>query len=104
MSGSAPSGSLGLEAKKPEAQTAEVLVVILCMNEADRLRSCIESAQRALRVNGIRGEIIVADNASPDGSADIARAGGVRVTLGLYPVPFSLVFEGLLHSAARLRG
>jgi glycosyltransferase involved in cell wall biosynthesis len=79
MSGSEPLGSQALETKEPEPRTVEVSVVIPCLNEADTLAFCIESAQRALRENGIRGEIIVADNGSSDGSADIARTAGARV-------------------------
>jgi len=79
MSGSAPLGSRALEANGPEPQTVEVSVVIPCLNEAGTLAFCIESAQRALRENGIRGEIIVADNGSSDDSANIASTAGARV-------------------------
>ena len=50
-----------------------------CLNEADTLAICIEKAQRALREGHIPGEIIVADNGSTDGSAEIARRMGARV-------------------------
>ena len=57
----------------------EVSVVMPCLNEADTLAVCIDKAQRALRDHGIRGEVIVADNGSTDGSPDIARRMGARV-------------------------
>lgn len=57
----------------------EVSVVMPCLNEADTLAVCIAKAQRALREYGIRGEVIVADNGSTDGSQDIARRMGARV-------------------------
>jgi glycosyltransferase involved in cell wall biosynthesis len=57
----------------------EVSVVMPCLNEADTLGRCIERARRALEEHGIRGEIIVADNGSTDGSRDIARGMGARV-------------------------
>jgi glycosyltransferase involved in cell wall biosynthesis len=57
----------------------EVSVVMPCLNEADTLAACIDKAQRALREHGIRGEVIVADNGSTDGSQDIARRMGARV-------------------------
>jgi glycosyltransferase involved in cell wall biosynthesis len=50
-----------------------------CLNEADTLGRCIEQAQRALQEHRIKGEIIVADNGSTDGSQDIARRMGARV-------------------------
>jgi glycosyltransferase involved in cell wall biosynthesis len=57
----------------------EVSVVMPCLNEADTLGVCVGKAARALRENGINGEIIVADNGSTDGSPEIAKAGGARV-------------------------
>src|SRR3954463_12043259 len=57
----------------------EVSVVMPCLNEADTLDTCIAKAQRALREHGIRGEVIVADNGSTDGSQAIARRLGARI-------------------------
>jgi glycosyltransferase involved in cell wall biosynthesis len=57
----------------------EVSVVMPCLNEADTVGRCVEKAQRALRESGIRGEVIVADNGSSDGSQEIARSLGARV-------------------------
>ena len=50
-----------------------------CLNEAETLASCIQAAQRALSRDGYRGEVIVADNGSTDGSLAIARELGARV-------------------------
>jgi glycosyltransferase involved in cell wall biosynthesis len=57
----------------------EVSVVMPCLNEADTLETCVNKALRAFRECGIRGEVIVADNGSGDGSRDIARRCGARV-------------------------
>jgi glycosyltransferase involved in cell wall biosynthesis len=57
----------------------EVSVVIPCLDEADTLALCIERAQQALLEAGIRGEVIIADNGSTDGSQEIARSLGARV-------------------------
>jgi hypothetical protein len=57
----------------------EVSVVIPCLNEAETLARCIETAQVAMRAHGISGEVIVADNRSTDASAEIARSLGARV-------------------------
>lgn len=57
----------------------EVSVVMPCLNEADTLARCIDKAQRAMREQGVRGEVIVADNGSSDGSREIAERAGARV-------------------------
>lgn len=57
----------------------ELSVVIPCLNEADTLATCIAKAQRAMSEHGIRGEIIIADNGSTDGSQGIARSAGARL-------------------------
>jgi len=63
----------------PEAALLEVSVVLPCLNEAETLLACIEAAQAALRREGLRGEVIVADNGSADGSQEIARGAGARL-------------------------
>jgi glycosyltransferase involved in cell wall biosynthesis len=65
-------------AGKPD-EIPEVSVVMPCLNEADTLGVCIEKARSALSEAGIRGEIIVADNGSADGSPEIAARMGARV-------------------------
>ena len=57
----------------------EVSIVMPCLNEADTLERCISKAQKALRDNGISGEIVIADNGSTDGSLRIAERMGVRL-------------------------
>jgi glycosyltransferase involved in cell wall biosynthesis len=58
---------------------AEVSVVIPCLNEAKSIAFCIDKAFAALRSQEIRGEVVVADNGSTDGSVEIAEAHGARV-------------------------
>ncbi len=50
-----------------------------CLNEAETLARCIERALAGIERSGVRGEIIVADNGSTDGSPAIARQAGARV-------------------------
>ena len=57
----------------------ELTVVMPCLNEADTLSICISKAQRAMLENNIKGEIIIADNGSEDGSQAIAKELGSRV-------------------------
>lgn len=60
---------------------ADVLLTILipCLNEAETLGTCIAKAQRYLAGAGLRGEVLVADNGSTDGSIAIAERLGARV-------------------------
>ena len=60
-------------------EAPEVSVVMPCLNEAETLGRCIAKAQRALDEHFLRGEIIVADNGSTDGSQQIALSLGARV-------------------------
>src|SRR5260221_6049490 len=62
-----------------DAQKIELSVVIPCLNEADTLADCVRTAQKAIRENRIAGEVIVADNGSNDGSAEIAVKLGARL-------------------------
>jgi glycosyltransferase involved in cell wall biosynthesis len=57
----------------------EVSVVIPCLNEAGTLGTCVEKAMRAFRNHNIRGEVIIADNGSTDGSQEIALQMGARL-------------------------
>jgi glycosyltransferase involved in cell wall biosynthesis len=54
-------------------------VVIPCLNEAASIERCVARARRALDGHGWVGEVIVADNGSEDGSAELARAAGALV-------------------------
>src|SRR3954452_15021195 len=62
-----------------DASGLEVTVVMPCLNEARTVGVCAEKALRALQRLGVRGEVVVADNGSSDGSPEIARARGARV-------------------------
>jgi glycosyltransferase involved in cell wall biosynthesis len=50
-----------------------------CLNESRTLAVCIKKAQATIERMGIRGEVIVADNGSTDGSQSIAENLGARV-------------------------
>src|SRR5437660_538397 len=63
----------------PGATPVEVSVVIPCLNEVQSIASCIDKALDAFRHIGIRGEVIVSDNGSTDGSIEISRQHGARV-------------------------
>jgi glycosyltransferase involved in cell wall biosynthesis len=57
----------------------EVSVVIPCLNEANSIGYCVEKAISAFKAAGLRGEVVVGDNGSTDGSIEIAEKLGARV-------------------------
>jgi glycosyltransferase involved in cell wall biosynthesis len=57
----------------------DVTVVIPCLNEEENIEACVRRAQDVMSARGIRGEVLVADNASADRSAELAAAAGARV-------------------------
>jgi glycosyltransferase involved in cell wall biosynthesis len=62
-----------------EAAEPLVSVVIPCLNEEENIEACVTAALDAMRSAGIDGEVVVADNASEDRSAELATAAGARV-------------------------
>jgi glycosyltransferase involved in cell wall biosynthesis len=56
-----------------------VSVLMPCLNEAETIERCVEEAQAALEQAGLSGEVLVIDNGSDDGSAELARNAGARV-------------------------
>ena len=67
-------GSTGLPSEHPL-----VSVVIPCLNEEENIQECVTLALTTMREAGIDGEVVVADNASEDRSAELATAAGARV-------------------------
>jgi glycosyltransferase involved in cell wall biosynthesis len=73
------SEAIPLDSTGDTSEILEVSVVIPCLNEANSLGLCIRKALDAFAKNNIRGEVVVADNGSTDGSIEIAEAAGARV-------------------------
>jgi glycosyltransferase involved in cell wall biosynthesis len=67
------------ESLNTNAESLELTILMPCLNEAETLETCIRKAQEFLTTSGVRGEILVADNGSTDGSRDIAERAGARV-------------------------
>jgi glycosyltransferase involved in cell wall biosynthesis len=63
------------------SSAVEVSVVIPCLNEAGSIQACVQASIEALDVGGYRGEVIVVDNGSDDGSGKLAAGAGARVVL-----------------------
>ncbi|HXX23335.1 MAG TPA: glycosyltransferase family 2 protein [Terriglobia bacterium] len=57
----------------------ELTILMPCLNEAETVGKCVQKAQSFLRRYGVRGEVLVSDNGSQDGSPEIACRAGARV-------------------------
>ena len=62
-----------------EAKQLLVSVVIPCLDEAASIGRCVELARNVLDDNDLPGEVVVVDNGSTDGSAELAERAGARV-------------------------
>lgn len=63
-----------------DAAELELTILMPCLNEAETLEVCIRKAQGFLERSGIAGEVLISDNGSTDGSQEIARRLGARVS------------------------
>jgi len=62
-----------------DAEPLDLTVLMPCLNEAETLERCIDKAKRAIVELGLRGEVLIADNGSTDGSVELAGKCGARV-------------------------
>lgn len=60
-------------------EPVDLTILMPCLNEAETLARCIEKAKAGIKNSGVRGEILIADNGSTDGSQAIAEKHGVRL-------------------------
>jgi glycosyltransferase involved in cell wall biosynthesis len=65
--------------RQADPSAPEVSVVIPCLNEAESIEECVRAARNALDEGGYRGEVVVVDNGSTDGSGPLAADAGARV-------------------------
>ncbi|PWU19528.1 MAG: dolichol-P-glucose synthetase [Verrucomicrobia bacterium] len=61
------------------SESVDVSIVMPCLNEAETLGQCVQKARAGFDRAKVRGEIVVADNGSTDGSIGIAEKLGARV-------------------------
>ncbi len=62
-----------------ETGAVELTILMPCLDEAETLGLCIDKANGFMARTGVRGEVVIADIGSTDGSQAIARARGARV-------------------------
>ncbi|MBW7907512.1 MAG: glycosyltransferase family 2 protein [Kiritimatiellae bacterium] len=78
----------------------DLSVVMPCLNEADTVEVCVRKALQGIAAAGIRGEVILADNGSTDGSQTLAEQAGARVV----PVDAKGYGNALMGGIASARG
>jgi len=81
-------------------EAVELTILMPCLNEARTLPACIGKARAFLAAHSIRGEVLIADNGSTDGSPTLARALGARVA----EVPTRGYGAALIAGIAAARG
>lgn len=78
----------------------ELTILMPCLNEAETIEVCIEKAQAFLRRAGVKGEVLIADNGSTDGSQALAERLGARVV----PIPARGYGAALMGGVNAARG
>ncbi len=72
------------------AEPLELTILMPCLDEAETIGMCIDKASAFLQRSGVKGEVLIADNGSTDGSQEIASeprrarrgGGGARIRRG----------------------
>ena len=82
------------------AEPMELTILMPCLNEAETIQTCVRKARGYIESRGIRGEVIVADNGSTDGSQGLAEKCGARVV----PIPTRGYGAALLGGIEAARG
>ena len=62
-----------------KVEPLELTILMPCLNEAETIAVCVQKAATYLNSRGIKGEVVVADNGSTDGSQELAERHGARV-------------------------
>src|SRR5215470_7655279 len=65
--------------RQAQSTPTELTILMPCLNEAETIAICVKKASSYLSRSHIRGEILIADNGSTDGSQAIAQRFGARV-------------------------
>jgi glycosyltransferase involved in cell wall biosynthesis len=87
---------------EPVPLPIEVSAVIPCLNEERTIGSCIKKAFRSFAELGVRGEVVVADNGSTDGSVETARNMGARIVFERRKGYGAALFLGIAESRGEI--
>lgn len=60
-------------------QNYDLTILMPCLNEAETIEVCVKKSLASIEKLGLKGEVVVADNGSTDGSQAMATALGARV-------------------------
>ena len=60
-------------------ESLELTILMPCLNEAETIQTCVRKAMGFLQRANIRGEVVIADNGSTDGSQALAQSCGARI-------------------------
>jgi glycosyltransferase involved in cell wall biosynthesis len=89
-------------AGQPSAESdLELSILMPCLNESQSIAACVLKAQEFLQREGVRGEVVVADNGSTDGSQAIAENLGARVVPVASRGYGAALYEGTLAARGR---
>lgn len=78
--------------------STKLSIVMPCLNEQETLAKCIEKALLFFEKSGLKGEIIIADNGSNDGSQDIAKKLGANV-INVFKKGYGSALQGGIAAA-----
>jgi len=92
--------SATIPARDGETDQVELTILMPCLNEAETIAVCVQKAMAFLKRANIKGEVLIADNGSSDGSQAMATALGARVV----PVKERGYGAALLGGIAAARG
>ena len=65
--------------RKLKDDELEITLLMPCLNESETIGICVEKAMNSIKKNKLKGEVLIADNGSTDGSQKIATKLGARV-------------------------
>ena len=84
----------------PRARPAplELTILMPCLNEAETVAICVAKAVGFLKRSGVKGEVLIADNGSTDGSQALAEAAGARV-VGVLDKGYGAALMGGIEAA-----
>ena len=76
----------------------ELTILMPCLNEAETVAICVAKAVGFLKRSGVKGEVLIADNGSTDGSQALAEAAGARV-VGVLDKGYGAALMGGIEAA-----